>query len=129
MCTYTDIPTKIVNTIEVARPIALSVPRTFKHASLILRKGKVVSVGTNHHRTHPMAKKYGYRFDEVHSELDALLRYKGPKDGLTLVNYRVNRQGELRMAKPCNLCMPWCTAIFDQIYYSTTANKLVVVTD
>lgn len=86
-------------------------------------------MGTNHHRTHPMAKKYGYRFDEVHSELDALLRYKGPKDGLTLVNYRVNRQGELRMAKPCNLCMPWCTAIFDQIYYSTTANKLVVVTD
>ena len=114
-----EIPTRILDTADVAVPLALEVPRTFKHVSLILRRGNIVSVGTNNHRTHPLAKKYGYRFDEVHSELDALLRYKGSKNNLTLVNYRINNQGEFRMSKPCSLCLPWCSAIFDKIYYST----------
>jgi hypothetical protein len=114
-----DIPTRILNTLSVAKPIALDIPRTFKHTSLILRRGNVVSIGTNHHRTHPLAKKYGYRFDEVHSELDALLRYRGPKNNLVLVNYRLNNDGALRMSKPCSLCLPWCAGIFDKIYYST----------
>ena len=64
-------------------------------------------------------KELGYRFDEVHSELDALLRYKGPKDNLKLFNYRFNRFGDMRMSKPCCKCLPWCLALFDKIWYST----------
>ncbi len=114
-----EIPNRILGTLDIATPIATQIPRSQKHVSLIIRKGQVVSLGTNTRRTHPMAKKLGYRFDEVHSELDALLRYKGPKDGLTLVNYRMNQFGDLRMSKPCCLCLPWCSAIFDKIYYSS----------
>ena len=82
-------------------------------------KNEIVSVGTNKFRTHPLAKKYGYRFDEVHSELDALLRYRGPKDNLKLVNYRFNRFGDMRISKPCCNCLLWCLALFDDIWYST----------
>ena len=114
-----EIPNRILGTLDIATPIATQIPRSQKHVSLIIRKGQVVSLGTNTRRTHPMAKKLGYRFDEVHSELDALLRYKGPKGGLTLVNYRMNQFGDLRMSKPCCLCLPWCGAIFDKIYYSS----------
>lgn len=113
-----EIPKKILQAADSAIPMALEVERTFKHCSVILRKGKVVSVGTNQHKTHPLAKKYGYRFEEVHAELDALLKYKGPKDNLVLVNCRVNKHGKFRMAKPCSICRLWCLSIFDEIYYS-----------
>lgn len=103
----------------IALPITLGIDRPKKHTSLILRKGKVVSVGTNNFRTHPLAKKYGYRFDEVHSELDALLKYDGPKNGLTLVNIRYNRFKQMRFSKPCAKCLKWCLAIFDDIWYTT----------
>ena len=104
---------------NVAIPVSLDIPRPKKHVSIIVRKNEIVSVGTNNFRTHPTAKKYGYRFDEVHSELDALLRYKGPRDKLTLVNFRFNRFEDMRMSKPCRFCLPWCEAVFDNIWYST----------
>ena len=112
-------PDKISKFIDVARPISLQIERQKKHVSLVVRKGIVESVGTNQFKTHPLAKKYGYRYDEVHSELDALLKYKGSKDGLTLVNFRFNSDGEMRMSKPCCLCLPWCTAVFNDIFYTT----------
>ena len=106
--------------IDTALQTALDIERRKKHVSLVVRNGVVESVGVNQFKTHPLAKKYGYRYDEVHSELDALIRYRGPKDGLTLLNFRFNRFGEMRMSKPCCLCLPWCEAVFDQIFYTTT---------
>ena len=110
------IGTRIEKLTNIAIPAALSIPRPKKPVSIIVRKNEVVSVGTNIFRTHPLAKKLGYRFDEVHSELDALLRYKGPKDNLKLINYRFNRFGSMRMSKPCCYCLPWCGVIFDDIW-------------
>ena len=105
-------PDKFEKLVEVALPIATQLVRPKKHVSLILRKKKIVSIGTNDIRTHPQAKKLGYRFAEVHSELDALLRYKGSKD---------NRFGDMRMSKPCCKCLPWCIALFDDIWYTTNS--------
>lgn len=113
------IPSKMVKAFEVAKPLTISNPRPKKHTSVILRKGSIVSLGTNINRTHPKAKEYGYLFDEVHSELDALLKYRGPKDKLILVNFRFNGHGIMRSSKPCPKCMMWCDAIFDQIWYTT----------
>ena len=110
--------TKINKLIDVALPVAMNIPRKKRHVSLIVRKGAVVSFGTNSFKTHPLAARIGYRFEEMHSELDALTKYKGPKDSLVLFNFRFNRVGELRMSKPCCLCLPWCEAVFDKIYHS-----------
>lgn len=109
---------------DVALPISLGIERPKKHVSVILRKNEIVSIGTNNFRTHPQAKKLGYRFDEVHSELDALLRYKGPKDNLKLFNFRFNRFKNMRMSKPCCNCLPWCDALFDEIWYSTNEGMI-----
>tara|TARA_R100001082_G_scaffold81061_1_gene48051 strand:+ start:3698 stop:4084 length:387 start_codon:yes stop_codon:yes gene_type:complete len=111
--------TKLNKCIRVAFPVSQEIQRSKKHVSLIVRKNEIVSVGTNNFRTHPMAKKFGYRFEEVHSELDALLRYRGPKDNLTLVNFRYNRFGDMRISKPCSKCLPWCVSLFDNIWHST----------
>mgnify|MGYP005834636127 FL=1 len=110
---------KFLKLVDSAIPIALEIPRPKKHVSMIVRKNEIVSIGTNHFRTHPQAKKHGYRFDEVHSELDALLRYKGLKDNLRLINFRFNRFGEMRISRPCCKCLPWCVALFDDIWYTS----------
>ena len=112
---------KLEKYIDIAMPMAVQSTRKKKHVSLIIRKGELVSFGVNKMKTHPLAKRYGYRYNEVHSELDALLKYKGPKDKLVLLNFRFNRFGEMRMSKPCKLCMPWCSAVFDKIIYSTVS--------
>ena len=117
-----DVNKRIDKIIEVAKPISLLIDRPKKHVSIIIRKNEIMSIGTNKFKTHPMAKKYGYRFDEVHSELDALLKYKGPKDNLKLFNFRFNSFGKTRMSKPCFLCNSWCSVIFDEIYYTTSTN-------
>ena len=104
--------------VEIARPYALQSTRQKKHVSLILVRNTVVAIGTNQLKSHPQAKKIGYRYDEVHSELDALLRCKERRN-LELVNFRFNRFGNFRLSRPCNLCSPWCKMMFDKIYYTT----------
>lgn len=109
------------NYLDTAYPICLSIPRQKKHVSMIFHKKQLISVGTNSFKTHPEAKKLGYRYEEMHSELDAYTKisrlYKGKK--LTLVNVRFNKNGELRMSKPCTLCTAWCCEIFHNIFYTT----------
>lgn len=104
-----------------AFPIALEVHRSQKHVSLILdKKGNMLSYGQNAVRTHPLAAQYGYRFDEVHSELDAYLKIPRHlrSNDLTLVNYRFNRFGNLRKSRPCSKCLLWCHAVFRNIVYT-----------
>jgi hypothetical protein len=103
---------------KIALPYALNSDRTKRHVSLILVRNKVISIGTNQLKSHPQAKKIGYRYDEVHSELDALLRCK-ERQNLQLVNFRFNRFAATRLSRPCDLCTPWCKLIFDKIYYTT----------
>ena len=110
---------RIEKFIEVGKEHCLNIERSKKHCSLIIHKNRIVSVGVNGMgKTHPKAKKIGYRYDEVHSELDALLRCKERKN-LELVNFRFNRFGDSRLSHPCSLCCPWCKLMFDKIYYTT----------
>ena len=106
------------NLIQVALPKSLQIGRSKKHVSIIVSKNKIISIGINQLKTHPKAKKHGYRFNEVHSELDAFLKIK--KTGnYKLFNFRFNRFGEMRMSRPCKKCMSWCSEVFDDIYFTT----------
>ena len=102
-------------------PLCLQVNRQKKHTSLVLCKKRVISIGFNHFKTHPKARELGYMFDEMHSELDAFRKI--PKHfldkKLVLVNVRYNKNGEMRMSKPCCTCESWCKEIFHKIYYTT----------
>lgn len=117
--------------IQISREIASSNPFKWKHVSLIVKGSKILSIGTNNHKTHTTALRMGYTPEnEVyyfrHSELDALLKCK-ERNKITLVNFRFNPRGELRNSCPCEVCMPWCKATFKDIYFSTTnsVSKLI----
>lgn len=106
--------------LDFAYPLCLEIPRQKKHVSLVYHKNRIVSIGRNYFKTHPKAKKLGYLYNEMHSELDAYRKVpKYLKDKkLTLVNVRMNAQGNLRMSRPCSVCTSWCVEVFDKIYYT-----------
>jgi len=109
--------------IDVAKPLCMNLDRKKKHVSIIVSKGEIISIGTNQFKTHPIAKAIGYRYSEMHSELNALLKTDQRKN-LHLYNFRFNRFGEMRIAKPCCLCMPWCKAVFKSIHFSSRDGML-----
>ncbi len=80
-----------------------------KHFTFLLDKTKIVSVGWNDNwTTHTEAKRLGYYQNAMHSELSAILRYRGPNwklSKLSLVNIRVNTLGQVCMSHPCSGCV------------------------
>jgi deoxycytidylate deaminase len=80
------------------------------HYTFVVYKSKIIAVGKNECRTtHPIAFKYKYRFDAIHSELSAIIKAKKRSSKINLnkcsfVNTRLGYDGTIRMAKPCKKC-------------------------
>ena len=110
-------PAKHQKLISFAYEKCMEIPRRKKHCSIIMHKNKILAVGINRFKTHPLAVKHGYLFGEVHSELDAFLKCDR-KEGLELWNFRFNSFGQMRMSRPCPKCMPWCGKVVDRICYT-----------
>ena len=79
-----------------------------KHFSFILMRNKILAVGYNLSRkTNPLAKHYGHRFNNIHSELSAIKNFPYPPSLLNkckMVNIRIMANGNLGMACPCKYC-------------------------
>ena len=79
-----------------------------KHFSFILIRNKILSIGYNlGFKTNPMAKRYGHRFNSIHSELASIKNFPYPPSVLSkckIVNIRIMKDGTLGMAKPCIYC-------------------------
>ena len=121
---------RLENLIEKTRSETLerTYDRRFMHASVIVRRNRVISVGFNERKTHPIAKAYGYRDAGLHSELAALIQVpRDKRNNLDLINFRFNPQGELRLSKPCKICFPWCVELFNNVYYSDNDGNIVKI--
>ena len=116
-----NIDTVVENFLPIAKPISMALNRQKKHASLIIYKRKIIAIGQNIFKTHPDTIRLGYKFGEMHSELDAFRKVpkKFRNKKLILINVRFNRFGEFRNSKPCPVCSRWCSEIFHKIYYTT----------
>lgn len=110
---------------DLAKQISLTVQRDRVHVSLVIRKNKLISVGTNNWKTHPKTVELGYMLPYLHSELDAVRKINTSLDKLTLINYRFSKTGHIGMSRPCKYCMPWCVNMFDKIYYTNEEGILV----
>jgi hypothetical protein len=116
-----NIDTVIQNYLPIAQPLSMAMERQKKHISLVIYKRKIISVGQNIFKTHPDSVRLGYKYAEMHSELDAYRKVpKSLRDKkLILLNFRFNRFGNFRNSKPCNVCSKWCENVFHNIYYTT----------
>lgn len=93
---------------------------TFRLGALIVRKGRILSIGNNSYKTHPiMLKFYPYQF--LHAETSAILK-NGIDNCLdtTLIVARVIADNSPALAKPCSSCLDFSRSVgVKYIYYST----------
>lgn len=71
-----------------------------------MKKNNILSLGWNNSlKTHPIAKKFGYRFSGIHSELHCLLNAKTIDfSRCYMINVRLGEKKALRQSKPCEPC-------------------------
>ena len=100
-----------------------------RHFSFILNRNRIISIGMNSIKTHPMNLKYNYvnknkeKISDIvgtHSELNAVIKL-GEEDcsKLTLVNTRINRNNILDHSAPCHGCSDMINQLnFKNVYYT-----------
>ena len=106
--------------------------RTF-HVTFAIYRGKLMSIGINNTKTHPIIKKLNYCSNDgedlrniarTHSELNCVLKLKNKfpsiyLDDIIFVNIRLDRMGNVRYSKPCNGCTHLMEQVgYKKIYYS-----------
>ncbi len=92
----------------------------FFHVAVIFQRNKILSIGQNSFKTHPVAKKYGHRNNVLHAEVAVIVRH-GLDDcsGLNLAVLRINRKNELAISKPCECCQSVIDSIgFKKVFYT-----------
>lgn len=105
-----------------------------KHFSFIFDKNKLLSVGVNSPKTHPLNLKYNYlnkQKDKIshivgtHSEMSAVIKLGFEYcEGLTIINTRINRRNEIDNSHPCNGCMELLKELkFLKILYTAKDKK------
>jgi deoxycytidylate deaminase len=105
-----------------------------RHFSFIMDKSRILAIGLNSMKTHPLNLKYNYvnknkekisNIVGTHSELSAVIKL-GEEDcsGLMIVNTRINRNNKLDYSAPCNGCSDMIKQLnFKEVWYSN-ANGL-----
>lgn len=97
----------------------------FKHFSFLMKGSKILSVGWNDRSANSFKineKLVSYPLGGLHSESFCIKRLQDFNmcRRATLVNVRINKQGELRNSKPCDICSNLLNVLgFRIIYYST----------
>jgi len=101
-----------------------------RHFSFILDRNRIISIGMNSTKTHPMNLKYNYinknkqKISDIvgtHIELNAIIKL-GIEDcsKLTLINTRINRNNLLDNSAPCHGCSDMINQLnFKNVFYTT----------
>lgn len=104
-----------------------------KHFSFITRKNKIIAFGWNQSfKTHPLAAKYGHRFNSIHSELHAIKNFPYPISELrdyTLINARYSPgEKKLTLAKPCSKCIYFLSCFsFREVLYTDNKGDFIAL--
>ena len=107
--------------IKKAKEEAVKADHKHKIGAAIFNKGKVYSVGRNHSMRSvkhllPKFKRYP---TSIHAEVDSIIKARRDISGLSILVVRVNKKGDLLLAKPCDNCLSYISYVgLKNIYYS-----------
>jgi deoxycytidylate deaminase len=105
-----------------------------RHFSFILDRNRIISIGLNSLKTHPLNLKYKYvnknnqsisNIVGTHSELSAVIKL-GEEDcsDFTLINTRINRNNKLDFSAPCSGCCDMIKQLnFKYVFFSNSEGK------
>jgi len=112
--------------IKIAYEYAEDLEHTHQHVSFFCKRNAILSVGVNRpYTTHPISKRFGHRYDSIHSELDAFMsfkhRYHDPDWGsIILFNVKTGPNKMIKLAEPCDCCKNWLRTVgVKNIKYTT----------
>lgn len=101
----------------------------YLHYSFIIQDNKIIEWGTNQEGVPP--RHFGYHsrvtVPKLHSELVAYRKGRGLlKKGkpFEMLNIRVNRHNELKIAAPCVVCQEWLASVGCTLVWFTTEGKI-----
>jgi deoxycytidylate deaminase len=97
-----------------------------RHAAIIFdRKGRIYSVGYNVEQVNDRAGRY-HKYFCWHAESLAISRLPKTTACLTLLSIRLNKQAQLRNAKPCLECQALIKkSNIHTLYYSDAQGQIV----
>ena len=83
----------------------------FKIGAVIVKKNRIIAIGTNTEKTHPIQKHYDkFRkfptHHRIHAEIKAIINSKlNHLDGCSIYIYRETKSGHLANSRPCPSCI------------------------
>lgn len=93
-----------------------------KIGAIIFKRKSIISKGYNYssRSVKSVTKKFLRWSTSVHAEVACILNAKRDLKGYNILVIRVNKQGKLRMAKPCDHCLAYLNHVgIRHIYFST----------
>lgn len=92
----------------------------YQLCALVVKRNRVISVGYNNPKTHPLAKT---KMRQLHAELDAIIGCTAEQlNGAELVVVRARRDRKIGMAKPCPACHTFIKRMgIKKVYYTIDA--------
>ena len=97
------------------------------HIAFLLKHNKIIHIGFNKVKTHPMLKYYPYYATGIHAELDVVMKSnENDLSDYTLVVLRILKNKKLSMSKPCKSCQYIIKQYgINNCYYSDFSGKLI----
>ena len=113
-------------------PVISTQRRFFVIAATLDKRGRIIAIGENYRKTHPLMDHYSNLLhiphkQYLHAEVSALISSNNIQPH-SIVVVRVDKKGGVCLAKPCPICE---RAIADfkvaKTYYSTDEGKLALL--
>lgn len=98
----------------------------FKISAVIFKGPRILSSGVNGIRScSKINKKFQEYENSLHAEQSCILNARRDLKGTSMLVLRVNKHGEFRMAKPCEMCRGFIEAVgIKEIYYTTSTGEI-----
>jgi deoxycytidylate deaminase len=117
-------------TIDLAKAMCpLNIERRTSHVAFLVKKSKIVHIGVNLAKSHPITKghKYkDYQHTGIHAEVNVCI--KSGKENLNkykLIVVRIGRNNDIKNSKPCIGCQGVIHQFnICEVWYSTDAGNL-----
>ena len=99
---------------------------TIKIGAVVFKGKRIYGSGHNGIRSSSISRKHKKWEESLHAEQAALLNLDWNKlKGFSILVYRINRNGAIAMAKPCEMCQKLIKYVgIKNIYYTTNDGEI-----
>jgi len=107
-------------------------PSNLRCVCVLLNRQRLVSIGVNKRKTHPLVKKLGYKIYRrrypLHAELDAWIQAKNKRERFdTMMVYR-GYEANLPSC-PCHICSMWIRNLSVRVVYTSAIGISIAHSD